>query len=197
MNKLKVEYKVIEHPYPDEEERSVYGLLTTTLVDNAGNRIILLTQEIYDLLFYFNWFISNSVELLNQNTPKYFPDGGSISERIRKFLNQVNDDDKWEIVEENNQYDKYYDYSMSHSYFDSLKGRADKCIKFPRSIYLGLNTKYEISMFAEEDLKRKIKFEHWVHEFDLPEFIKFAEIEYNKIISNPNGHNEISLKKYF
>jgi hypothetical protein len=191
MNRLKVKYKIIKHPFPDEEERSVYGSITTTLIDDANHKVILLTDGTYDLLLYFNWFISNSVELLNQKLPNIFPNGNSISEILRKFLNQ-------DFDEEDKLYDKYYDYSLSHSYFNSLKGVSHKNTNFSRSVYIGLNNNsYEISMYAEADEKRKIKYDHWIYEIDLFEFIKMAEVEYNKIISNSQGHNEFCLKKYF
>jgi hypothetical protein len=129
---------------------------------------------------------------LNQKLPNSFPKRNSISEILREFLNQ-------DFDEEDKLYDKYYDYSHTHSYFDSLKGVSRNNTKFSRSVYIGLNNNnsYEISMYAEADEKRKIKYDHWMYEIDLFEFIKIAELEYNKIISNSQGHNEFCLKKYF
>ena len=190
MNKLIIEHNIIEHPYPDEKNRTVYGMIKTILVDSNDKKIMVLTQKVWDLLQYYGWFIKNSNNLLGDDVPVFFPIGDSIAIRINKFLGQVDDDKLWDEIELNGYYEKYYDYAISHNYFVSLNGSGESDIIFPGPIYMGLfENKYTISMYAEEDKKRKINTEHWSYEFDLPELIQFAKNEYNKIINNTKGHN--------
>lgn len=185
MNHIKIEYKIIAHPYPSEKGRTVYGEIVTKLVNTDGKVLMVLTHQVLDLLQYFNWFLENSNDLLNQNIPDFFPTGKSIAERSRKFKRLVYDDDKWNIIVENKQDIKHYEYTYSHTYFNSLVGSGESAIKFSREVYMGLNNnRYEISMYAEEDKKRKIMEEHWCYEFDMSELLQYARNEYNKIKLN-------------
>ncbi len=187
---IKIKYKIIKHPYPTEINRTIYGEIYTALVDKNNNEIKIFTQQIWDLVQYFEWFIKNEKALLNDKMPSFMPIGLSISQRIQKYLAELDEDDAT--------YDNYYNYSISHSYNVSMYGCGDSAVYFPSPIYIGLgNDGYEVSMYSEEYDNKSIQLEHWKYVIDLKSTIEFVKKEYSKIINSPIGHNEINRKKYF
>lgn len=198
MNLIIVNYKILEHPFPTEKERTVYAEISAKIVSPDNDVLIKLTDTKWDVLQYFNWFVENSEELLNQDVPEFLPKGHSIAERNRKFLDLVDDDTKWNQISDNGYDTLHYHYTYSHLYFNSVAGSGNSKVSFPREIYIGRNNdKYEISMFSEPHRFNNFKEMHWKYEIDLPAFINFARKQYEKIINNPLGHNKYNVKMFF